>query len=310
MADENKKYVARVPIVLDDMDNGNEHVNHELVMDFEDEDLYVKLGDAYGNITGKIKEEVKQIHDGSAVIHIVTEQSLPPVKDRTENNWYYVITRSEESGGGDISATSYIYFGLIKTYDTTKNYILIGQNVTTGEDIIPMTVAEGYVPCFYVPVNYSASFKNHATGEVIPATIEDRVYTLNPSIGSYVTYDVYSLELYDAGDYEIELNLAGSENFVIDFGTNQESITGLVLPDSIEVADGSCIGEIADPTWEDARYEFIGWSTSKIAKTIIDPTAYKPEENMTLFAWFEYNSSTNKLEVYATCYSSTGTELS
>ena len=50
---------------------------------------------------------------------------------------------------------------------------------------------------------------------------------------------------------------------------------------------------------------FKGWSTSKIAATIIDPTKYKPNGNMTLFAWFEYNTSTTALAYYATCLSST-----
>lgn len=309
MADNNKKYVARVPIVPDDMENKDEHVEKELVMDFKENDLYVKLGDAYANITGKIKEEVKQIHDGSAVIHVVTEQTLPPVKERSENNWYYVITKAEESGGGYIATTSYIYYGLIKTYDTSKNYLLIAQNMTTGNDIVAITILEGYCPCFYVPVNYGANFKNHKTGENIKATVEDRVYTLNPTLGSYVAYDVYSLELYEAGDYEIEIDLSGSTDFVISFDSNQPSITGLKLPENIHVHDGDCIGEIPEPTWDDARYEFIGWSVSKIADTIIDPKSYKPTEDMTLFAWFKYNDNADMLEVYATCVSSTGEEI-
>ena len=307
MASDNTKYVARVPIVPDDLANVNEHVDHELVMDFPNDDLYVKYGDAYSNITGKIKESVKEIQDGSSIIHVVTEQTLPPVKDRSENNWYYVITRAEENGGGVIATTSYVYYGLIKTYDDSKNYILIAQNMTTGNDTVAISILEGYCPCFYVPVNYGASFKNHNTGEIIKATVEDRVYTLNPELGSYVAYDVYSLELFEPGDYNIELDLAGSDKFIITFDSNHTP-AGLVLPENIHVADGDCIGAIPDPTWEDARYEFYGWSTSKIADTIIDPTAYKPNGDMTLFAWFEYNSDPSMLEAYATCVSSTSEE--
>ena len=307
MANDNKKYIARVPIVPDDLSNKNNHADHELVMDFTNTDLYVKLGEAYSNITGKIKADVKEIQDGSSIIHVVTEQTLPPIKDRSENNWYWVITEAEEIGGGAIATTSYIYYGLIKTYDTSRNYLLIAQNMITGSGVVAISILEGYCPCFYVPVNYGASFKNHDTGELINATIEDRVYTLNPELGSYVAYDVYSLELYDEGDYNIELDLAGSEEFTITFDANQKP-TGLVLPENIHVADGNCIGAIPEPTWEDARYEFKGWSTSKIADTIIDPVSYKPDQDMTLFAWFEYNADPSLLEAYALCVSSTTEE--
>lgn len=307
MANDNKKYVARVPIVPDDFANTNNHVNHELVMDFLKDDLYVKYGNAYSNITGKIKEDVKEIQDGSSIIHVVTEQTLPPVKERSENNWYYVITKAEVNGSGDISTSGYIYYGLIKTYDSSKNYLLIAQNMTTGNDVIAISILEGYCPCFYVPVNCSASFKNHDTGELINATIEDRVYALNSSIGNYVAYDVYTLELFEAGDYNIELDLAGSNDFIITFDSNESPID-LVLPENIHVADGYCIGQIDDPTWNDARYEFKGWSTSKISMNIINPESYKPNENMTLFAWFEYNSDPDLLEAYAVCVSSTSNE--
>ena len=145
MANDNKKYVARVPIVPDDLSNSNNHTDHELVMDFQNVDLYVKLGDAYSNITGKIKEDIKEIRDGSSIIHIVTEQSLPPVKDRQENNWYYVVTSAEETGGGVIATSRYIYYGLIKTYDPSKSYILIAQNLTTGNDVVSISILEGYI---------------------------------------------------------------------------------------------------------------------------------------------------------------------
>ena len=39
MAD-NKKYMARVPIIPDDFANKDEHKDHELVMDFESNDIY------------------------------------------------------------------------------------------------------------------------------------------------------------------------------------------------------------------------------------------------------------------------------
>lgn len=304
MAD-NDKYIARIPIVLDEFKNKNNHQNHELVVDIDNEDLYIKNGNGYINITGKIREQIKEIQDGSSVIHIVTEQTIPPVKDREENHWYYVITDTEDADGGSMSTTSYIYYGLIKTYDTSKNYLLIGQNTTTSADVVKMTVAEGYVPCFYVPINYNASFKNNSTGKAITATIEDRIYAMNSSAGSYIAYDVYILQLYDAGDYNIKIDLTGSNNFSINFDTNEANVPGLKLPNTMSVRDGDTIGTIVDPTWTDPRFIFKGWSTSKIAATIIDPTKYKPNSNMTLFAWFEYNTSTTALAYYATCVSST-----
>ena len=308
MAD-NDKYSARIPIVLDEFKNKNNHQNHELVVDIDNEDLYIKKDNGYINITGNIRETIKEIQDGSAVIHIVTEQTIPPVKDREENHWYYVITATEDAEGGSKSTTSYVYYGLIDSYDTSKNYLLIGQNVTTDSDVIKMNVAEGYYPCFYVPINYNATFKNNDTDKAIEYTIEDRVYAMNSTAGSYVAYDVYVLKIYDQGTYNIKLDLTGSNNFIINFESNEEGITDLVLPKDISIKDGDTIGNIADPSWKDARFEFRGWSTSKIAATIIDTTKYKPNGNMTLFAWFEYNNSKTALTYYATCVSSTGESL-
>lgn len=42
MAD-NDKYIARIPIVLDEFKNKNNHQNHELVVDIDNEDLYIKM---------------------------------------------------------------------------------------------------------------------------------------------------------------------------------------------------------------------------------------------------------------------------
>ena len=50
MAD-NDKYIARIPIVLDEFKNKNNHQNHELVVDIDNEDLYIKNGNGYINIT-------------------------------------------------------------------------------------------------------------------------------------------------------------------------------------------------------------------------------------------------------------------
>jgi len=305
MAD-NTKYVARVPIVPDDLSNADAHKNHELVMDFSSSDIYVKKDNGYVNITGKIKEDVKQIKDGSSVIHIVTKDTLPPVKERSENHWYYIITKAEDSGSGSILTTaSYIYYGLVKSYYRSKNYMLIAQNTIPGPGTLKFVVEEGYTPCLYIPISYSASFKNHDTGTDIEYTIEDRIYAMNTVTGTYVAYDVYILKIYTPGTYFVDMDLEGSDKFIVSFESNTTGITGLVLPENKAVRDGDCIGSITDPTWEDPRYIFKGWSTDKIAETIIDPALYKPEENMILYAWFTYESDPTLLTYYSTYESNT-----
>ena len=288
MAD-NTKYVARVPIVPDDFNNQDEHKNHELVMDFNAVDLYIKDGDGYINITGQIRESIKKIHDGSSVIHIVTEDTLPAVEERSQNHWYYVITKAEDSSGDSIATANYIYYGTVKSYYPTKDYLLISQNTTIGSSTIQFHIEEGYSACLYIPTNMSGTFTNADTGEEIGYEIKDRVYAINTLTGTYIAYDVYILDLYEAGYYTVDMEVSGSDHLMVSFDTNESSIEGLVLPDTISVRDGDCIGSISDPTWEDPRFEFKGWSSSKIAFTEIDPESYKPEYNITLYAWFEYN---------------------
>ena len=289
MAD-NTKYVARVPIVPDDFENKDLHKNHELVMDFNTADIYIKDGNSYINITGQIKESIKKIQDGSAVIHIVTEDTLPSIEERSRNHWYYVITRAEDSSGDSIATANYIYYGTIQSYYTTKNYLLISQNTTIGTSQIKFIIDEGYSPCLYIPTNMSATFTNADTGENIDFEIKDRLYAINTLTGSYIAYDVYILGLYDPGTYLVDMEVTGSDRFNITFDTNEPSIEGLVLPDPISVKDGNSIGAVPDPTWDDPRFEFLGWSSSRLAYTEIDPEIYIPEYNMTIYAWFEYNS--------------------
>lgn len=299
MAD-NTKYVARIPIVPDDFSNGNAetHKDHELVMDFENTDLYVKDGanDAYINITGSIKEAIKKIQDGSAVIHIVTEDTLPDVSLRPANHWYLVITKAEEKESGDIvSTSSYVYYGTVQSYYASQSYLLISQNTTSESTTLPFVLEDGYSACLYVPVSYSASFTDHNTGDIISYTIEDRVYAVNTLTGTFISYDVYVLDLYGSGEFLVDMELTGSDYFHITFDTNESSIEGLVLPETKTIRSGLVIGEIDDPTWTDPRWEFMGWSSSRLAFTEIDPESYIPEFDMTLFAWFEYNSDPNML---------------
>lgn len=390
---DNTKYVARVPIVPDNFDNKDEHKNHELVMDFNEVDLYVKDGDGYINITGQIRESIKEIQDGSSVIHIVTEDTLPSIEDRLANHWYYVITKAEESGSGDIIATAnYIYYGTVQSYYNDKNYLLISQNTTIGSSRIKFEIEEGYSPCLYIPANMSATFtkvkdkyvinqssriitsitfegnrakfttafkryydrfgtsdkfeitfydeehnqiSQHSvpigrlstipdsvsyqlptetktitarllseygslsgsaditSGETIDFTKEDRVYAINTLTGTYIAYDVYILELYEPGTYYVNMNIEGSNYFIISFDTNESGVPGLELPDEMKVRDGEVIGTIEDPTWTDPRFVFQGWSLNKMAFTEVHPDSYRPDHNITLYAWFEYNNDSS-----------------
>ena len=306
MASDNRKLMARVPIIPDDFANKDQHKTNELVMDYSTNDIYAKKEDGYVNITGKIKDEIKQIQDGSMVIHIVTESTLPPIKDRKENHWYYVVTRSEDANkGSSISTVSYVYYGLIDTYSTDKNYLLIAQNSIDGPAVVKIRLVDGYVPCFYVPITMSASFIDATTKEEIEYTVEDRVYALNNELGTFISYDVYILKLTEPKEYFIDVNISGSDYFVISFDSNYD-VPGIVLPDSIGVHDGSAIGDALpeEPSKSDPRYTFQGWSTSNIAAQIIDKT-YKPESNMTLYAFYEYNSDPNVYTYYSTYYSTT-----
>ena len=303
MAD-NEKLIARVPIIPDDFENKDKHKVNELVMDYSTNDIYAKKVEGYVNITGKIKDEVKQIQDGSMVIHIVTESTLPPIKDRPENHWYYVITKSENgSSGAGINETSYVYYGLIDSYNADRNYILIAQNVIDGSSIVKIKVVEDYVPCFYVPITMGATFKNADTGNLIPYEILDRVYALNTELNTFIAYDVYKLDLTDPGEYMIDVGITGSDYYIISFDTNYD-VAGLILPNAIGVYKGSSIGnQLPDePEKSDPRYTFVGWSISQLSPNIIDNT-YKPESSMKLYAYWEYNNDPTLFTYYADYYS-------
>ena len=312
---DNTKLMARVPVIPDDFQNKQEHKDHELVMDFDNEfpDLYVKINGEYINITGQIRDSVKDIQDGSMVVHIVTEDTLPPVKERPENHWYYVITKSEEYGSQEeVLTETYIYYGVIQNdYSTNDNYLLLAQQVFTG-DTAYLTVIlpdNTYTACFYVPITLSPTFTNNDTGELYSYEVVDRLYALNTSTGSYVAYDVYMLNMSRNGETHIAVDLSGGDYFTISFESNEPDIEGLQLPESMEVKDGFAIGSIPDPVWNEPRYIFTGWSTNRIIYEPIDPSTYKPEKDMVLFAWFEFDASANKLEYYATYVSNSGNSL-
>lgn len=291
----NTKYVARIPVVPDDFENQNNHKEHELVMDFENDDLYIKKNNGYVNITGKIKEDIKEITDGSSVIHIVTEQTVPPINERKINHWYYIITRSKDQSGELIPTNKYIYYGVIKTPYGENNNLLIGQNVTIESDVVQFTILDGYCPCFYIPINYTASFILTNTSDSINYTIQDRIYAINTISGTYEAYDVYVLDLTVPGEYAVTLTINGQNIFTITFGTNIETIPGLILPDPISVQYGDTIGFVQEPIKEDPHYDFQGWSISKYSFIPINTETYQPEENVVLYAWYEYNEGNGEI---------------
>lgn len=310
---DNTKYTARIPIIPDSFQNKQDHKDKEIVMDFTNNDLYIFIDGQYINITGQIRDAIKDIQDGSMVIHICTEDTLPPIKDRQVNHWYYVIEKAEPIGGdkGETSVTDYIYYGVVENeYYGDNSYLLIAQNVFTGTQTVKCTVAEGYTVCFYVPTTLQPRFTNNDTQEVFQYDIVDRVYALNTTVGSYVVYDVYMLEIPISGQYNVHVDVTGTDYYTISFSSNYPDITGLVLPNSIEVEAGQPIGSIPDPEWLEPRYQFRGWSTSSVIYTPINPATYKPEKTMQLFAWFEFVAETTRIGTISTYVSSTGNQIS
>lgn len=293
---DNIKMTARVPIIADDINNRARHKDKEIVFDFEEEDLYIKRDGQYINITGKIRDTVSEIQDGSTVIHVVTEESLPAIKDRPKNHWYFIITKSEEYQGGEsVDTSSYIYYGVINDeYYKDKSYLLIAQNMIVNPSSVKMKIIEGYKACFYIPTSYEPAFYNDETGERLAFTMQDRLYCLTPD-GTSISYDVYISDESNLGDIYIDVTFTGTDWYTIDIVSNDIQIPGLELPvDLIKVEDGNVIGEIPDPIWTAPRYVFKGWSTKKVQFEPIDPMTYIPTGNIKIFAYFDYDNDDSK----------------
>ena len=301
---DNTKLMARIPIIPEDFANKEQHKLNELVMDYDTNDLYAKTEDGYVNITGNIKEEIKNIQDGSMVVHLVTEDSLPPSKERPSNHWYFVITNAVTSSGATVNDSTYIYYGLINSYSKNKNYILVAQNMIDGADTVKVVVEENYNPVFYVPITIGVEFMNADTNEAMTYSVQDRIYALNSKGGTFIAYDVYTIDVAGPGTYNIAVSTTGNDYFTITFESNI-SITGFVAPKEIHIHDGDTVGDLLpiEPDKDDARYIFKGWSTDKKSAVIIDKT-YKPESTMVLYAWYEYNDDPTMLTYYSTYVSS------
>ncbi len=294
MAD-NTKYTARIPIIPDSLTNTAEHKDKEIILDFDENDIYIKRGDKYVNITGEIKDSIKEIRDGSVILHVVTEETLPPVKERQKNHWYYVITKTENyNNGSESDTTSYIYYGVINDeYYQDSSYLLIAQNMILNPKSVQLRVPEGYKACFYIPISYEPQFFDEETELPIAFSVQDRLYCFTPDNVS-VAYDVYISDADNLGDVYIRIDFTGVDWYNITFSTNDNTVEGLLLPDSVKIENGAPIGNIKDPIWTENRYLFQGWSLKKAEYVPVNLSTYLPTENLTIYAYFTYDSDATK----------------
>ena len=176
-----RKKTGRIPIVPDDFKNKSEHIDKEILMDYVNNNLYILRDGEYINITGRIMDSIQQIQDGTSVIHICTEDTLPNIQDRRKNHWYLVVTDTTEYGNNDtsISKINYIYYGLIEeTYINNGNYLLIAQNFNDNPDIVPMTIPEGYTleQIAQTVGQLQGEFKEPLTADAFLAKAQDETF--------------------------------------------------------------------------------------------------------------------------------------
>ena len=309
MSEKLPKYTARIPIIPDSLFNKQEHKINELVMDRENYDIYVKTVDGYHNITGTIRESVEEIQDGSVVIELCTEDTLPNVKDRKRNHWYYVITKSKEKVTNQAVSIKYIYYGAVdETYYEDKSYMLIAHNMITDPDTVKLNVPEGYRACFYIPVVYLPTFTNTETNEEIKFSVQDRLYVMNPD-GTFESYDVYMSDQSYLGEIFVSLSFIDNNSYTITIKPNYTGIGGYKYKDYSLVRVGNPIGALEDPSWTEYRYVFRGWSLEKANYVPFDPATYIPRMDTTIYAYFDYVALDEVLEYNIKHVSTTGRVL-
>lgn len=303
---DNIKRTARIPIIPDSLDNRDQHKDKELLMDFDENDLYVLRDGRYVNITGQIRDMVEEIQDASSVIHIVTEETLPPIKDRPENHWYLVVMSAKDySDDAQINTANYVYYGVInESYYEDKNYLLIAQNMVIESGVVRMNVMEGYKACFYVPTIYSATFFDDSNGVPMDFTIQDRIYCMMAS-GEAIAYDVFTSDRSNLGIVDIRIDFTGVNIRTVTISPNTH-VDDFNCVTTIKVEDGNPVGKIPEPTWSNPRYIFKGWSTKKAEFVEVDPLTYIPKGNITIYAYFEYDADQSKFEYKSIYQSSSG----
>lgn len=205
---DNTMLISRIPIILRDILDALDVQEKELVFDYENNDIYVNLNGELISITKVLRDSITEIKDGSMVIHIVTEDTLPPIKDREKNHWYFVVTAIKDKDEGKIDDLSvYVYYGVQKVSEgIDKNYILIAQNILRKTDTVHMNIPKDHVACFYVPVDYSPVFT--MGGQPFVTEVTDRIYILTPDQVT-LAYDVYTGTASDLGDCTIKIDLNG-----------------------------------------------------------------------------------------------------
>lgn len=300
--ENNIKPMARIPIVPSNYSNKEDHKLHELVMDYTNNDIYVKDPDGYVNITGKIKETVKNAISNGAVIEIVTEDTIPVLDSRKKNHWYLVITEAETDtdNPSKVIVDTYVYYGLIdKTYNIARNYSLLSQNtISARTDATPIKflLTDGYSPCFYVPstTQISVVYDDVAHTPLETKTIES-IYIFSPQDGTYSEYNVIMFDKIDPNitngkQYlNVLVTIYGSDSSNISFDTmvGAPQIKA-ILP--IQVENHSHILQLPHPEWEDRRFKFKGWSLKKNIYDPIDINEYIVIKPITLYAWFDYEA--------------------
>lgn len=304
----NIKPMARVPIVPSSYQNKGDHKLHELVMDYESNDLYVKDENGYINITGRIRDNIQEAIDSGVSIEIVTEDTIPSIDSRKKNTWYLVITDSEldDNLGTALVVDNYVYYGLIDDdYNSSRNYSLLSQNMIPSvfgkAEKLKILLSEGYNPCFYVPTNMRISCK-YESNKAIEMNTMDVIYIFSPQYGTYRSYNMIT-------PVDPEYNITNSKKYfefsitVDGANTNDVSFEAInddigfkpIAPLSIEI--GKLIPNLPTPVWEDRRYKFKGWSLKRTVFDQIDITEYKVVKPITLYAWFDYDAQGNRSTV-------------
>lgn len=205
---ENKAQRARIPVVPMDIVNVNIAKEHELLMGGDD--IYVLKNGELVSITGALKEKIEEIRDGSAVIHICTELTLPPIQDRQENHWYLVVLEAEDLlDSSSVDIDTYIYYGVVKAdLIFNRDLLLLAQNMadsSNNEIVVNINMLEAYKACFYIPATKSPAFKD-GNGAIIEFIRQDEgIFVLTPD-NMTIMYYVYSSKENGLGNIAITVS--------------------------------------------------------------------------------------------------------
>lgn len=296
------KPMGRIPIILADVTQTSIHKDKELLMNYDTSDIYLFKDGQYINITGRIKDQIQEIQDGSMVIHICTEQTLPAIKDRRPNHWYYIILKSEYVGSDEIvNTTTYVYYGVIDAnfFNSTDNYILVAQNtISNTGDVVRITAPTGYKACFYVPTVYRPKFFKMPGNTAMTFNVVNRLYILDTSTNDIIPVDVYVSEEDGFGDLDIKVDYSTPTQYMIEVLCNEDSIKDKITPGETTIyipitIPPKTLQEYIKgirPVCLNPRWVFQGWSSSKTSFQKIDPTTYAPHQNMKIYMYFKYVS--------------------